>query len=156
MRTFPSRAMAAAAAGVLGGLVLTVGAAAPTAAASVTDPAAQAAARSRCTTSASKPAPPRGASEGSWWDTVDDGSAAPRMSHSRAVPRIGTLSLAADTDPTACDTVGGRISLCWRGCQTIGNEVRVWTTWRGQSCVVIGSTTGDPTRILCGAVPAST
>ena len=156
MRTFTPRA-AAAAAGVLGVLVLTLSGAVPAAAANGTEPAAQAAATFPLHHISIQAGAAADAPSNSWWVTVDDGSAAPRMSHSRAVPRNGALSKdAAYTDPAACDIVGGRTSVCWRGWQTVGNEVRVWTTWRGQSCVVIGSIVGDPTRILCGAVPAST
>ncbi len=93
------------------------------------------------------------APDGTLFVTVDDGSARPRMSNGQAVPVNGTLSKGpAFDDPTRCARVHGQTEVCWRYWQVVGDEVRVWTTYADRSCVVIGTTTGDPTRVMCDGI----
>jgi hypothetical protein len=39
--------------------------------------------------------------------------------------------------------------VCWRYWQRVGDEVRIWTTYRDASCVLIASLTGERTRLTC-------
>lgn len=91
---------------------------------------------------------------GTLFVTVDDGTALPDSAVSRAVPTDGTPSRdAAYTDPNACERIHGHQGVCWRYWQVIGDEIRVWTTYRERSCVIIGSTSGDRTRTICDGIP---
>ena len=98
-----------------------------------------------------------GSPKGALYVTVDDGTARPVMTRSRAVPAADDPSRdAAHTDPTGCERVHGRQSVCWRYWQVVGGEIRVWTTYRDRSCVIVGNITDDPTRVLCDGIPVTT
>jgi len=82
--------------------------------------------------------------------TIDDGAAVTTSSVGRDVPADGTPTHdAAWTNPAACERVHGHPGVCWRYWQQVGTEVRVWTTFHGRSCVIIGSTAGRQTRVIC-------
>ncbi len=90
---------------------------------------------------------------GTLFVTVDDGTARPVGARARAVSADGTPSRdAAYNDPTNCERIHGHQGVCWRYWQITGDEIRVWTTYQQRSCVLIGSLTGEKTRILCDGV----
>lgn len=91
---------------------------------------------------------------GYFWVLVDDGSANPEHYSGRSVPRDGSrLDDAASNDPNLCEYTGTVKGTCFLYWATAGDEVRVFTTWHDQSCVLIGSTVrGTPTRLNCEGV----
>jgi hypothetical protein len=93
---------------------------------------------------------------GTLWVDVDDGAAVPRQQVGRAIPADGTVSAdAAATDPANCEQVGDQPGVCWRYWQRVGDEVRIWTTYRDASCVLIASLTGERTRLTCAGRTAT-
>lgn len=97
------------------------------------------------------PAPP-----GTLWVNVDDGAAVPRQGVSRAIPADGSVSKdAAFTDPANCERIGNQPGVCWRYLQRVGDEVRIWTTDRGVSCVLLASLNGKRARLNCNGAEVS-
>lgn len=73
-----------------------------------------------------------------------------RQQVGRAIPADGSYSEdAALADPTACERTGDQPGVCWKYWLRVGDEVRVWTTYRGIPCVLIASLTGERTRLNC-------
>jgi hypothetical protein len=96
------------------------------------------------------------APEDTLWVGVDDGAAVPRQEVGRAIPADGTVSAdAAATDPATCERAGDQPGVCWRYWQRVGEEVRIWTTYRDASCVLVASLTGERTRLTCAGRTAT-